>query len=187
LREEMRFEIRRIHDEFRITTVYVTHDQAEAMVTSDRIAVMNLGCVEQIDDPFTVYNHPKTRFVAGFIGRTNLLSGAIRGDDIDFDGFSVRASLLPKSEAGGSELVFSIRPQNIRLHADRAETDNARVWLPGRVLDRAYLGDYWDYVIAPGQSKRPIRASSPPAQVFERDQQVWLEIDPALVAPIPGH
>jgi iron(III) transport system ATP-binding protein len=75
LREEMRFEIRRLHDEFRITTVYVTHDQAEAMVTSDRIAVMNQGRIEQVADPHTLYNRPKTRFVAGFIGRTNFIEG----------------------------------------------------------------------------------------------------------------
>ena len=75
LREEMRFEIRRLHDEFHITTVYVTHDQAEAMVTSDRIAVMNHGRIEQVDDPHALYNRPKTRFVAGFIGRTNFIEG----------------------------------------------------------------------------------------------------------------
>src|SRR6185437_9888306 len=69
LREEMRFEIRRLHDTFHFTTVYVTHDQGEAMVTSDRIAVMNLGRIEQIDAPYALYNRPRTRFVAGFIGR----------------------------------------------------------------------------------------------------------------------
>ena len=79
LREEMRFEIRRLHDEFRITTVYVTHDQAEAMVTSDRIAVMNQGRIEQVADPHTLYNRPKTRFVAGFIGRTNFIEGDSNG------------------------------------------------------------------------------------------------------------
>src|SRR6202163_2267343 len=71
LREEMRGEIRRLHDAFRITTVHVTHDQAEAMVTSERIAVMNQGRIEQVDDPHTLYTKPRTRFVAGFIGRTN--------------------------------------------------------------------------------------------------------------------
>ena len=76
LREEMRYEIRRLHDEFHITTVYVTHDQAEAMVTSDRIAVMNQGRIEQVDAPRALYARPRTRFVAGFIGRTNLLGGA---------------------------------------------------------------------------------------------------------------
>src|SRR5258707_7447580 len=75
LREEMRFEVRRLHDETGITMVYVTHDQAEAMVTADRIAVMNLGRIEQVDAPHTLYNRPKTRFVAGFIGRTNFIEG----------------------------------------------------------------------------------------------------------------
>src|SRR5437868_7432684 len=92
LREEMRFEIRRLHDEFRITTVYVTHDQAEAMVTSDRIAVMNQGRVEQIDAPRALYARPKTRFVAGFIGRTNFLDGEVQGADVAFDGFAVPAA-----------------------------------------------------------------------------------------------
>jgi len=85
LREEMRYEIRRLHDEFHITTIYVTHDQAEAMVTSDRIAVMNQGRIEQVDAPRALYARPRTRFVAGFIGRTNLLGGLVRGDDVVFD------------------------------------------------------------------------------------------------------
>src|SRR5436189_4106659 len=68
LREEMRFEIRRLHDEFKIAMVYVTHDQAEEMVTSDRIVVMNKGRAEQIDAPYALYARPRTRFVAGFIG-----------------------------------------------------------------------------------------------------------------------
>src|SRR5881227_1762645 len=76
LREEMRSEIRRLHDAFQITTVYVTHDQAEAMVTSDRIVVMNHGRIEQADDAHTLYTKPKTRFVAGFGGRTNFIDGA---------------------------------------------------------------------------------------------------------------
>src|SRR5215470_12378400 len=94
LREEMRFEIRRLHEEFRITTVYVTHDQAEAMVTSDRIAVMNLGKIEQVADPHTLYNRPRTRFVAGFIGRTNFIDGTASGDDVAFPAFAVPRSAL---------------------------------------------------------------------------------------------
>src|SRR5262244_1191385 len=89
LRDEMRYEIRRLHDEFRVTTVYVTHDQAEAMVTSDRIAVMNHGRVDQVDAPRALYARPRTRFVAGFIGRTNFLDGKVRGDDVVFDGFAI--------------------------------------------------------------------------------------------------
>jgi iron(III) transport system ATP-binding protein len=88
-REEMRYEIRRLHDEFHITTVYVTHDQAEAMVTSDRIAVMNQGRVEQVDEPRALYARPRTRFVAGFIGRSNFLNGEVRGGEVAFDGFAI--------------------------------------------------------------------------------------------------
>jgi ABC-type Fe3+/spermidine/putrescine transport system ATPase subunit len=91
LREEMRSEIRRLHDAFRITTVYVTHDQSEAMVTSDRIVVMNHGRIEQVDDPVALYNRPQTRFVAGFIGRTNFLDGTVDGGMIKFPGFTVPA------------------------------------------------------------------------------------------------
>ena len=95
LREEMRFEIRRLHDEFRITTVYVTHDQAEAMVTSDRIAVMNQGRIEQVDDAATRSTTGRgRRFVAGFIGRTNFLEGSCNGSDVAFDGFAVPRAAL---------------------------------------------------------------------------------------------
>src|SRR5207253_7741895 len=75
LREEMRFEIRRLHEASSITTVYVTHDQAEAMVTSDRVAVMNAGRIEQVGTAEEVYAQPASAFVAAFIGRANLVPG----------------------------------------------------------------------------------------------------------------
>src|SRR6185295_12827728 len=75
LREEMRFEIRRLHEEFGITTIYGTHDQAEAMATSDRIAVMNRGRMVQVGSPVEVFERPKTRFVAEFVGKANSLAG----------------------------------------------------------------------------------------------------------------
>src|SRR5574341_448176 len=77
LREEMRFEIRRLHEEFKITTVYVTHDQAEAMATSDRIAIMHQGRIVQLGTPEEIFDRPKTRFVAEFIGKTNMLKGRL--------------------------------------------------------------------------------------------------------------
>ena len=89
LREEMRSEIRRLHNEFGITSIYVTHDQSEAMTTSDRIAVMNKGRIEQIDDPLTLYTRPKTRYVAEFIGRSNILDGKPNGTSVAFNGFEV--------------------------------------------------------------------------------------------------
>ena len=80
LREEMRFEIRRLHDEFRYTTVYVTHDQAEAMTTADMIVVMNDGNIEQAGTPEDIYERPETEFVARFIGGTNILKGTAGSD-----------------------------------------------------------------------------------------------------------
>src|ERR1019366_5470906 len=107
LREEMRFEIRRLHDEFKITTVYVTHDQAESMVTSDRLAVMNKGRVEQIDAPYALYGRPKTRFVAGFIGRTNFVEGKSNGDTVHFGGFSVSRHALQTEGSLPEDVVVS--------------------------------------------------------------------------------
>ena len=75
LREEMRFEVRRLHDQYRYTTVYVTHDQSEAMTTADVIAVMNAGRIEQVGSPEEIYDRPRSEFVARFIGSSNVLKG----------------------------------------------------------------------------------------------------------------
>src|ERR1044072_1199324 len=107
-----------LHDEFRITTVYVTHDQAEAMVTSDRIAVMNLGRIEQVDDPHTLYTRPKTRFVAGFIGRTNFIEGTVNGAEVEFGSFVVPLAAFENAPATG-KATFSVRPQSMRLSRKR--------------------------------------------------------------------
>ncbi len=144
LREEMRFEIRRLHDEFRITTVYVTHDQAEAMVTSDRVAVMNEGRVEQLDAPYVIYNRPTTRFVAGFIGRTNFVEAQSDGANVGFASVTLPAAAFDgemKDVRGG--VTFSVRPQSLKLSA--SETGDFA--LPAQVVQRAYLGDVWDYVV----------------------------------------
>ena len=151
LREEMRFEIRRLHDEFKITTVYVTHDQSEAMVTSDRIVVMNKGRIEQVDPPHILYGRPKTRFVAGFIGRTNFVE-----------------------RNGGT---YSIRPQAIGLSTGRPAANAVEADIVGR----SYLGEYWDYQAKPLGETKPLRVSTGPNILFDVGQRVWLEIDPAAL------
>ena len=80
LREEMRFEVRRLHDEYRYTTVYVTHDQSEAMTTADLIAVMNHGRIEQLGTPEDIYERPRSEFVARFIGSSNVVKGKVLDD-----------------------------------------------------------------------------------------------------------
>jgi iron(III) transport system ATP-binding protein len=186
LREEMRSEIRRLHDAFRITTVYVTHDQAEAMVTSDRIVVMNHGRIEQVDDPVSMYTRPKTRFVAGFIGRTNFLDGRLDGGSIAFPGFTVRADLAPDAGSLTRDASFAVRPQNIVIHRAAPAGGNSGWWVQGRIAERAYLGEYWEYVVRPADADLRLRVIAAPGEVYAADESVWLEIDPRSIARIPS-
>jgi iron(III) transport system ATP-binding protein len=185
LREEMRFEIRRLHEEIKITTVYVTHDQAEAMATSDRIAVMNKGRIEQVDVPYEVYARPKTRFVAGFIGRTNFITGTRRGADVALDGFAVAADRLGELPAG-PEVTFSVRPQSLYLVRGPLAADQGFVQVAGTIAQRTFLGEHWDYLFAPDGSGLRLRVVAPPSSVFEVGAPATLAVDPALMIPIQG-
>ncbi|MBN8892252.1 MAG: ABC transporter ATP-binding protein [Rhodospirillales bacterium 70-18] len=186
LREEMRSEIRRLHDEFRITTVYVTHDQSEAMVTSDRIVVMNHGRIEQVADPVSLYNRPRTRFVAGFIGRTNFLDGRLQGDTLVFPGFTVPAARVPDAAALPAEVSFSLRPHDVHLHRAPPAGDHAAWRLPGRVVERAFLGEHWDYVVQPDGSSLRLRTTTAPRDVHEAGAPVTIEIDPTRLVAVTG-
>src|SRR5499425_3108422 len=124
LREEMRFEIRRLHEEFGITTLYVTHDQAEAMVISDRVAVLNKGRMVQVGTPSEIFDQPRTRFVAEFIGKTNILSGRLQTENA--------VSLAPdlKIQVSGDadapthgEAAVCLRPHNVVLTHQESEAD----------------------------------------------------------------
>ena len=122
LRVEMRETIRSIQHNVGITTVYVTHDQEEAMAVSDRIAVMNLGEIQQIGTPQAIYQRPANLFVASFIGRTNLLNGEIRmanGEaQLDVAGYSVPVSTLLDVEKKNQKVVVSVRPEEFVINRD---------------------------------------------------------------------
>jgi ABC-type Fe3+/spermidine/putrescine transport system ATPase subunit len=183
LREEMRFEIRRLHDEFRITTVYVTHDQSEAMATSDRIAVMNAGKIEQVDAPHLLYTKPRTRFVAGFVGRTNLLEARVEAGALLLGGLS----LGPAAAAGISpdvsgDILLSLRPQAMSLHLAEPAHESAELIMPVTVLERTYLGEAWDYVLRPEGAEHRLRAAAPPLAAHAVGAKLWLRIDPQQIA-----
>src|SRR6266853_2227025 len=182
LREEMRVEIRRLHDKFKMTTIYVTHDQAEAMVTSDRIAVMHQGRIEQVDAPRALYARPRTRFVAGFIGRTNLLGGLVRGEEVVFDHFTIACDRFAEAAALQGQVSFSLRPQSIHLYRQSPPASDRVCVVPGVVTQRAYLGEHWVYTVRPAGSALALRVTARPHEVFELDEKVWLELDPRQMA-----
>jgi len=160
LREEMRFEIRRLHDEFRYTTVYVTHDQLEAMTTADRIVVMNAGQIEQIGSPEDIFLRPQSEFVARFIGGTNIL----RGREVSRQDGSGMIQSGPitvqwgRGETGqGHEAAISIRPHEIELTADVAQGPNCYA---ATVLRHTYIGAQRDYLVDLG-GENQIRVMTP--------------------------
>ncbi|HEV8675484.1 MAG TPA: ABC transporter ATP-binding protein [Methylomirabilota bacterium] len=142
LRRQMQMELKRLQEYLRITSIYVTHDQEEALVLSDRIAVMNAGRVEQMDAARAVYERPATPFVADFIGQTNLLActvEAIEGPRLRLrcGGLPLLAALPALAPAPGTRVQLSLRPERIALHAERPALDNA---FRATVSRRVYLG-----------------------------------------------
>jgi spermidine/putrescine transport system ATP-binding protein len=150
LRKQMQVELKRIQKEVGITFVYVTHDQEEAMTMSDRIAVMNRGRYEQLGDPESLYERPSTRFVAGFLGISNLLSGTIDGTDNGFirmrlaDDTVVRA---PSADAGSGTMSIGVRPEKIRLHDGGVDAPTGHNALYGTIVDASYLGVSTQYQV----------------------------------------
>jgi spermidine/putrescine transport system ATP-binding protein len=151
LRKQMQVELKRIQQEVGITFIYVTHDQEEAMTMSDRIAVMNQGHYEQIGDPEELYERPRTRFVAGFLGVSNLLHGRADGSD---DGYAqvrlandARVRVRHELVDGKSEVEVGVRPEKIRLAAGDAERPAAGNVLTGTVRDASYLGVSTQYIV----------------------------------------
>jgi spermidine/putrescine transport system ATP-binding protein len=151
LREEMQIELINLQKEVGITFVYVTHDQTEALALSHRIAVMNGGHVEQVDEPSKIYGFPKTRFVADFIGHCNLLSGPVHGNDgavvtVDVAGLGpVRVAAQSKIGAG-QPATIALRPEKIRIEA-AAPAGTADNLCRGTVHDLLYMGDVTMYKV----------------------------------------
>ena len=182
LREEMRFEIRRLHETFGNTTLYVTHDQGEAMVISDRIAVLKAGKVAQAGTADDLYHRPRTRFVAEFIGRTNVLDGVAVARDTVAHGH-VRLRVATADLEPGARVALSIRPHQLRLGEPGAAAAGANAFR-GTVRRAAFLGDSVDYEIAVADSDLVLRAAAAPTPRFEVGAAVGLRIEPAACVPL---
>ncbi len=182
LREEMRFEVRRLHDEYRYTTVYVTHDQSEAMTTADLIAVMNGGKIEQLGPPEEIYERPRSEFVARFIGSSNIIKGQnLDGTRISVAGQPVRCSGTIVVRDG--ETAISVRQHDIRLSA--ARPPDAENVLSGSVVRQVFLGGTRDYVveIANGTQLRVITRAE---ESIPQGAAVWLHLPPEHCRALAG-
>jgi iron(III) transport system ATP-binding protein len=179
LREEMRFEIRRLHEEFGITTVYVTHDQAEAMATSDRIAVLNGGRMVQAGRPAEIFDRPKTRFVAEFVGKANILSGRLDDDNRMqiAERLAIRVSRNPDLALTTGEALVCLRPHNIVLTADEAEAETlARQdhnLFSGVIERRIYFGESADYTVDLAPHPFTLRVVGAPSRLFDKGQKIF--------------
>ena len=183
LREEMRFEIRRLHDEYRYTTVYVTHDQSEAMTTSDVIAVMNAGKIEQAGSPEEIYDRPRSEFVARFIGMSNVVKGkALDGSTMSFSGTPLKVSggLL----VAGKEAAVSIRQQHIQLSAREPATKNGNA-MTGKVVRQVFLGSNRDYMVEVADGTQ-LRVVTPASESVPPGATVWLHLPPERCRALAG-
>jgi spermidine/putrescine transport system ATP-binding protein len=152
LRKQMQVELKRIQQEVGITFVYVTHDQEEAMTMSDRIAVMNHGKYEQLGDPEALYERPKTRFVAGFLGVSNLLSVNADGTSGDYAAFRLgdgTACRVPAALATGRQgnIALGVRPEKIRLSEPSKDIPAGHNRLSGVIAHASYLGVSTQYIV----------------------------------------
>lgn len=183
LREHMREEIRGIQQRLKITAIYVTHDQAEAMALSDKIVVMNRGKIEQVGSPQEIYQRPQSRFVADFIGKVNFLPCKVLGQNgqtgtIELFGqtYSVHDASINK---GDSALVV-VRPEAMFLSATEG--------IPIQVESSVYLGSAMEYgIILPNQEKVTVLQSNPSlTRFFKPGTSAFLELDREAIHVLPS-
>ncbi len=150
LREQMRYEIRRIQQQIGITSVYVTHDQVEAMTMSDRIVVMNEGRIEQVGSPTEIYRRPNNRFVADFIGKANFVTGKVQGMadgrlSVAALGSTVTVAASENNFQAGQEVTLVIRPEMAQINPPQEAAH-----VEGIVRQSAYLGSLVEYDVEAG-------------------------------------
>ncbi|MBN3861874.1 ABC transporter ATP-binding protein [Pseudomonas frederiksbergensis] len=164
LREEMQFEIRRIQREVGITTLMVTHDQSEALSISDRVVVMQAGRITQIDAPYTLYEHPRTEFISGFVGKANLLPGERDS-----------AGVVQVCNRGNGELTLSLRPEKIDL------LDKGLGRLQGKIVSRFFLGSQWLYGVSTSLGELSVVRRNDGSAPLIEDTAVGLDWDATLL------
>jgi len=181
LREEMRFFVRTVQKDVGITTVYVTHDQAEAMVIADRIVVMFEGIVDQIETPSEIYSHPTSKQVADFIGLSNFIDAEVvsQTDDNLYTLATTVGTITCRYEKRlpkGEKVIVAIRPESISVDTQQPKEGNVNV-LPGTIEERSYLGNIYDYKIRCSDSST-VRIQEDPWKVFDIGENIWFSFSP---------
>ena len=188
LRDEMRIEIAGLQRRLRITTVFVTHDQGEALVMSNRIAVMNAGRIEQIGGPADIYERPATRFVAEFIGRMNFFAGHVTPErTVKTDRGLTVGVPVPTGVAPGAAVNVAVRPERSRLSIDKPDAGLA---LRGTIRRVLYLGSTREFHLDLDGGERGIVEMSNDGRsvAFDAGAQAWLcaAFENCLVLPTPS-
>jgi ABC-type Fe3+/spermidine/putrescine transport system ATPase subunit len=191
LRQQMRFEIKRIQKSINVTTIFVTHDQTEALAMADRIVVMNEGRVVQIGSPNEIYYQPNSRFTSDFIGETNFIEGTVEGSETGnvtvnlSQGAQLKAFSTTEELPSGRVLV-GIRPEHIQLKRKRPQTANNI--LKGRLIDMTFMGatlrfhiEFGDKIIAVDGVGSPEKAGK-----YSASEKVFLEIEPKNCLVLPA-
>jgi iron(III) transport system ATP-binding protein len=186
LRESLRFELKHLQRDLGITSIYVTHDQIEALALSTTVAVMSEGRIEQLGRPREIYERPRSKFVAEFIGTSNFINGVVaerRGDCFTVETSEGRLLVNGTAEVTpGSEVVVSIRPEAVEIALESRGGAVPNEW-PGTVSNRAFLGDSVDHVV--GVGKYEIRNRSNPSVSVPPGTEVYLHMDPDKLSLVP--
>jgi iron(III) transport system ATP-binding protein len=182
----MRFELRELQRRLRITTLYVTHDQIEALSMSNRIAIMNAGEIIQEGGPRDVYLQPKSKFVANFVGSTNQMTGQVSRVDADgsgevkIDDGKLRCMLLDGLSVG-NKVVVVVRPESINLHLEKPAGDGNII--EGKVGAAMFLGEYLDCTIELG--KNTLQTHQRYTLQVRRGTPVWVELPASECMALP--
>src|SRR5689334_9197808 len=180
LRHHLRFELKRLQRELKITTVYVTHDQSEALALSHEIAVMSEGRIQQIGSPREIYERPVNAFVADFVGSTNFLDGSVLGADGAASQYRVRTEigdvtvLATEPLRADDKVLVSVRPEDVALSEARPQS-STNVW-EGRVDQKVFLGEVLDYQVKLGQ--RTLLSRQHPSLRTPVGNPIFIQLDP---------
>ena len=189
LRELMRFELKRLQRELRITTVYVTHDQSEALALSHQVAVMNQGRIQQIGSPRDIYERPQTQFVADFVGTTNFVEGTVLTREAEADHYVIETEIGPLRSVSvepvrpGDKVVLSIRPEDIELFETEPADMRVNAW-QATVDQKVFLGEAMDFQVKVGQ--RTLLSKTHPTIRTPIGETVWVRIAPTKSVAMPA-